>query len=77
MWNAEKRLRVAANRVIDHEASRTSGRRVTSQIQGIYYAEKANQKSATAVRVKDKRLQWWELLICCHGRIVSNSTRIN
>ncbi|WP_085831142.1 relaxase/mobilization nuclease domain-containing protein [Collinsella vaginalis] len=43
MWDAEKRLK-AANRAIDHEASRTSGRRVTSQIQGVYDAEKANQK---------------------------------
>ena len=38
MWDAEKRLK-AANRAIDHEASRPKGRRVTSRIQAVYEAD--------------------------------------
>lgn len=44
MWDAEKRLR-AANSAIDHETSRTSGRRVTSRMQDAYEADKAAYKT--------------------------------
>ena len=38
MWDAEKRLK-AVNRAIDHETSRTEGRRVTSRMQAVYEAD--------------------------------------
>ncbi|MBF1667071.1 MAG: relaxase/mobilization nuclease domain-containing protein [Scardovia wiggsiae] len=44
MWDAEKRLR-AANSAIDHETSRTSGRRATSRMQDAYEADKAAYKT--------------------------------
>ncbi|WP_394955924.1 hypothetical protein [Scardovia wiggsiae] len=44
MWDAEKRLR-AANRAIDHEMSRTGGRRVTSHLQYVYEADRAAHKT--------------------------------
>lgn len=44
MWDAEKRLK-AANRAIDHEMSRTGGRRVTSHLQYVYEADRAAHKT--------------------------------
>lgn len=43
-WDAEKRLK-AANRAIDHEMSRTGGRRVTSHLQYVYEADRAAHKT--------------------------------
>ena len=44
MWDAEKRLK-AANRAIDHEMSRTGGRRVTSHMQDVYEADRTAGKT--------------------------------